>query len=395
MRRGVLAGSLLLALVACAETPELPEITLPLPEGTPIIDHPAVPPDERVATLEWQRELALDEAFGVALYRPRQVAISAGGDIFVLDGGNDRVVVFDPTGEPLREFGRSGQGPGEFRSPTALGVAADKVVIVDTLRRRINVFTTEGEHVSDHTLEEGFPAREMAGLGNQLVVVNASPTPLPVQKGSEAPIVAWSVGVYSPAGVEQTRLIELEDTARARYMSETLVGKLPITDAHPRGALAPGGGIFAAAADQYQVLALDAAGGARWVLRVPWPVEPVSETLRQSVLASQRERIEQAILEVHWPERFAAVVNIEADGAGNLYVFPYAVDAYFEPDLDRRPPGTVPVDVYGPDGRRLFAGLTDIPSWNAHHGDRICRIEPDPETAEDVVACYALRTSFE
>ena len=75
-------------------------------------------------------------------------------------------------------------------------------------------------------------------------------------------------------------------------------------------------------------------------------------------------------------------------------MFPYATDSYFTTDLEGQPPpGPVPVDVYAPDGERVFAGLIDLPSWDAQHGERLCRFEPDPASAEEVVACYLVPAS--
>lgn len=52
------------------------------------------------------------------------VAMS-GEEIFVLDGTGHRVLVLDLNGEWLREFGRRGQGPGEFQ-----GAHGDRVAIL-------------------------------------------------------------------------------------------------------------------------------------------------------------------------------------------------------------------------------------------------------------------------
>ena len=59
------------------------------------------------------------EMFGAV----REVAFDAQGRLYILDGlggfGGQgvRVLVFDAGGTFIREFGRSGNGPGEFRMP--------------------------------------------------------------------------------------------------------------------------------------------------------------------------------------------------------------------------------------------------------------------------------------
>ena len=46
----------------------------------------------------------------------RRVGFDGAGRLYVFDSQADRVTVVGPDGEFLRAFGRSGEGPGEFRS---------------------------------------------------------------------------------------------------------------------------------------------------------------------------------------------------------------------------------------------------------------------------------------
>ena len=47
------------------------------------------------------------------------------GDLYVLDGGNKRVVVFGPEGRLVRSEGEAGQGPGELSMPFSITVRPD------------------------------------------------------------------------------------------------------------------------------------------------------------------------------------------------------------------------------------------------------------------------------
>jgi hypothetical protein len=89
-----------------------------------------------------------------------------------------------------------------------------------------------------------------------------------------------------------------------------------------------------------------------------------------------------------WPEHFAALENLETDGRGNLFVFPYS---YRPPDAEPGEDLLVPVDVYSDTGALLFAGLTAINSWEAAFGEHVFRFEDDPETGERVVVRYRVR----
>ncbi|MGE3597141.1 MAG: hypothetical protein AB7N70_16470 [Dehalococcoidia bacterium] len=60
------------------------------------------------------------------------------GKVFVADFYNDRVQKFAPDGAFLTSFGETGEGPGQFRHPIALDIAADGAVfIADFLNHRI------------------------------------------------------------------------------------------------------------------------------------------------------------------------------------------------------------------------------------------------------------------
>jgi hypothetical protein len=71
---------------------------------------------------------------------------------------------FDSAGVFLRNYGRSGDGPGEYRSPSGAVFAADgQLLIWDRQGRTVNVFAADGSHVQTWT----FPVtqRETAAMG--------------------------------------------------------------------------------------------------------------------------------------------------------------------------------------------------------------------------------------
>lgn len=90
----------------------------------------------------------------------RGVAFDRSDNLYLLDGQNLRVIVFDAQGQYLRQFGRKGGGPGEFQAPLGLDVAADGSVVVSDLgNRAFIVFTPAGEHVRNVPFNDqlGFP----------------------------------------------------------------------------------------------------------------------------------------------------------------------------------------------------------------------------------------------
>ena len=81
------------------------------------------------------------------------VAFDASGNLYVIDGltysqKNTRVVVFDASGNFVREFGSMGEGPGEFNMPTGVAVLRDGTTVVEDLslrHRAYQLFDANGE----------------------------------------------------------------------------------------------------------------------------------------------------------------------------------------------------------------------------------------------------------
>jgi hypothetical protein len=77
--------------------------------------------------------------------------------IYVLDSKMAKVNVYDLKGRFIREIGRKGEGPGEFMIPGSFYLS-DKgdLYIYDLQRKRISVFSHEGNFKRDFIVEETF-----------------------------------------------------------------------------------------------------------------------------------------------------------------------------------------------------------------------------------------------
>jgi sugar lactone lactonase YvrE len=84
------------------------------------------------------------------LQSPSAVAVAANGDIFVADGheanGNNRVVKYSKDGKFIKAWGKTGYGPGEFRTLHALAIdSRGRVFVADRSNNRIQLFDQEGK----------------------------------------------------------------------------------------------------------------------------------------------------------------------------------------------------------------------------------------------------------
>jgi DNA-binding beta-propeller fold protein YncE len=99
---------------------------------------------------------------------PRDVAIGANGQIYVVDGGNFRVQVFDQNGKYLNTFGSVGKQLGNFARPKEIAAdAAGNVYVVDAAFGNFQIFNGDGDllmYIGERSERDG-PARYMLPSG--------------------------------------------------------------------------------------------------------------------------------------------------------------------------------------------------------------------------------------
>ncbi|HTM15165.1 MAG TPA: peptidyl-alpha-hydroxyglycine alpha-amidating lyase family protein [Bryobacteraceae bacterium] len=85
--------------------------------------------------------------------RPTDVAWDAAGDIFVADGlSNARVAKFDKDGKFIKSWGKKGTGNGEFANVRSIAVDAQgNVYVADGGNKRIQVFDNDGNFKTAYT----------------------------------------------------------------------------------------------------------------------------------------------------------------------------------------------------------------------------------------------------
>jgi DNA-binding beta-propeller fold protein YncE len=77
---------------------------------------------------------------------PRDVAIGLDGRLYVVDGGNFRIVVFDREGKYLSAFGSVGKQYGQFARPKEVAVDREgNVYVVDSAFGNFQIFNPDGE----------------------------------------------------------------------------------------------------------------------------------------------------------------------------------------------------------------------------------------------------------
>ena len=99
---------------------------------------------------------------------PRDLAIGQNGKLYVVDGGNFRVQIFDRSGQYLQSFGAVGRQLGNFARPKEIATDRDgNLYVVDTAYGNFQVFNADGElllFVGDRSERDG-PAKYMLPSG--------------------------------------------------------------------------------------------------------------------------------------------------------------------------------------------------------------------------------------
>ena len=391
MRRVVALAFMAMLLSACSEPLEFADWTMPVPEGTRILEYAGIPVEQREHNIEVVETLRVGagDDLRYSFYRPTDLAVASDGRLYVLDAGNHRIQVFDADGVFVTTIGREGGGPGEIQRRGQLVVTGNVLVRVGD--DRISSWTLAGELIEDSSIaaDGGTPA-EIAALPDGTVVATFSAST--AQRSTSTTTTSFiRVRVDGTQGHVYARLTGPQRTITLfSDRGFTIIG-LP-TPA-PWVTVSRSGDVYVTNADEYQVLAMNAEGKARWALRTAWPRLPMTDEDRARAVLRGVDGLSAADLDVAWPTHNPALANggagdaaLYVDGHGHLYVFPFIRDQEGE---------VWPVDVYDADGEPLFSGQIGVPGWWDAAGDFVYRFEEDAATEERIVIRYRLVEPFE
>ncbi len=84
------------------------------------------------------------------LNTPSDVAVSKDGQIYVVDGVNNKIRIFDQKGQFVSSFGAKGSGNGKFRFPLGIDIdGSGKVYIADSGNHRVQIFKPDGSYMAE------------------------------------------------------------------------------------------------------------------------------------------------------------------------------------------------------------------------------------------------------
>ena len=115
--------------------------------GLPVDSPDAYTPDRQVDAYS----MGLSASSVATLFDPADMTVDAQGNVYIVDRGNNRVVMLDRNYKFVREFGmsfRNDQGvPDSLNAPSGMFVDDEFIYVADTENNRIVVFDRKGEFV--------------------------------------------------------------------------------------------------------------------------------------------------------------------------------------------------------------------------------------------------------
>ena len=335
-----------------------------------------LPAEDRILEAEFEEVYRVGSVDGdewELFSRVSGVGFGQSGDLHVMDDQGGRIVVVSEEGEFVREFGRIGDGPGEFAANTNTAVGftvlrGGRTVVFDPGHSAFDVFGPDGEF-----------DRSVRMPGNSLYLIR---TLLPARDGQNVITTSVSaLGMGGPAGGPEPpfrpvyRLVLTGDEAvqdtviRAWRPSGDPDGFGPELVA---GAL-PDGGLVYTDSSAYAIKVATGNGELTRVLTRPFRPEPVTDRIRDREIERQLEENEERT--ARSSSRFAAAgAEMRRERIRNM-AFYHEVPVVR--DLQTSWEGTIwvlrrgeepasdgPIDVLTPGGRYIgtyAAGATEMP----------------------------------
>jgi RHS repeat-associated protein len=147
-------------------------------------------------------------------FTPQSVAIS-GGNVYVVDRGNNRVEEFSSAGSYIRQFGSKGTGSGQFSVPFSIATipSSEDLFVTDKENNRVEEFTPSGGFMSTFG-EAGTGNGQLSGAKG--IAVSGSSNVYVVDSGNNR-VEEWIPTITGNEGAHDTKTIFYTAAANSEY----------------------------------------------------------------------------------------------------------------------------------------------------------------------------------
>lgn len=275
-------------------------------DGVIVVKNPATPVhDGQILALEEELSIGRDSGKEEHLFtRVNGMDVDDDGNIYVIDGLDAHIRVFDKNGVFLRTIGRKGQGPGEFQMPLHVQITADGEVLVgDYLGSRAVYFSLDGQFVRQRSMPRPIRLVKQDSQGGMVGIEVPAPPP-----GGGKTIKKYD------ADFRPLVIIAAEETGAPRVFD---IGKPSCYCA-----VTPNDHVVWGDSGEYVLHVLDSQGK---------PIKKILKAHRpQRISAADREEYEkryaeplQAGMKIAFRDHYPAFSDIATDDEGRIYVRTY------------------------------------------------------------------------
>jgi hypothetical protein len=284
------------------------------------------------------------------------LGVTADGRIVALDSKEKKVKIFDSAGKILKEFGREGQGPGEWTMPIGLQLVSDREVMVsDAGNRKLVYLDLEG-----NLIKEVSYAKKLA----MLRIIEKDGHYVATEMGLEGNSIGYTIAKYD-ANFDQ--LFKIETLLMASVMILRKINPFGVSYDY---CLDSKGNIVYGRATAYEIKYFNPEGKVFRIVRKEYQPQTITEKDKEDMLKQIPETPGINVKEmVVFPEKFPAFSTFFLDEDNRLYVRTYekgkAKDSYI-------------VDIFGAEGR--FISRCELSgSGFVWENDKLYAVEKDEE----------------
>ncbi len=336
-----------------------------------------LPAEDRILELEFEELYRVGSVSGdewEVFGRVSAVGFSQSGELYAMDDQGARIVMVSREGEFVREFGRLGDGPGEFSesSNTAVGFTVlrdGRAVVFDPGHRAFQLFGPDGE----------FRRRvRMPGDAMSLIIR----TMAPARDGQN--VITTNLSVFDPESSSDDSEPPFRPVYRLVLTGDEAVPDTVIEAWRPPGdpgafgpvlaaGALPDGGLVYTDSSAYAIKVATRSGELTRVLTRPLLPEAVTSRIRDEEIERQLEEVEERLAgssdplaevrarlgrrrigNMEFYHEVPVVRTLRTSWEGTIWVRRRGDD----------PAGDGPIDVLTPDGRyigTLPAGVIEMP----------------------------------
>lgn len=151
MKKAIILGVIVPFLFQlCVKKDKAASYKIEMIDGVKIVRNFIEDSAEEFKDMDFNEDLSIgheDDDENYLLVNPAEIESDEEGNIFILDYRECLIKEYDPQGRFIRQFGRRGQGPGEFQNPYSMVIShQNKIYVGDPGLNKIEEFSLDGEY---------------------------------------------------------------------------------------------------------------------------------------------------------------------------------------------------------------------------------------------------------